>query len=55
MGVFDDIPTWARLPSQVAIEPPRKAGRPKGAKDSKPRTRMGLGKAAKKEAGSNLK
>jgi len=52
MGIFDNIPLWARLPSQplahtaaqaveqAAIEPPKKRGRPKGAKDSKPRAKI---------------
>jgi hypothetical protein len=36
MGVFDDIPVWARLPDKVEVVP-KKRGRPPGAKDSKPR------------------
>jgi hypothetical protein len=52
MGVFDDIPLWARTTAQplahtaaqateqAATAPPKKRGRPKGAKDSKPRARL---------------
>jgi hypothetical protein len=49
MGVFDDIPAWARLPAQplahtaaqtTGQDPPKKRGRPKGAKDSKPRAKI---------------
>jgi hypothetical protein len=52
MGVFDDIPAWARLPqpplahvaAQATTQPlapePKKRGRPKGAKDSKPRAKL---------------
>jgi len=52
MGVFDNIPLWARLPAQplahtaaqateqAALAPPKKRGRPKGAKDSKPRAKI---------------
>ena len=39
MGVFDDIPVWARLPDKVEVVP-KKRGRPPGAKDSKPRARL---------------
>ena len=52
MGVFDDIPAWARQPAQPmehmaaqATTSPmapvqKKRGRPPGAKDSKPRARL---------------
>jgi hypothetical protein len=52
MGVFDDIPAWARLPqpplahmaAQATTQPwtpeRKKPGRPKGAKDSKPRVKL---------------
>ena len=60
MGVFDDIPAWARLPqpplahmaAQATTQPwtpeRKKPGRPKGAKDSKPRK---LALAAKPDDG----
>ena len=40
MGVFDNIPIWARILPVEPPEPPKKLGRPKGAKDGKPRARL---------------
>ena len=40
MGVFDDIPVWARILPPEPLPSPKKRGRPPGAKDSKPRAKL---------------
>lgn len=62
MGVFDDIPAWARLPAQplthtaaqaTTAAPAKKRGRPPGAKDSKPRAKIARTKPRTPEEPSN--